>query len=256
MGMLALDLPARPWIVGHRGVREEAPENTVASLRAAVAQKADMVELDLQLTNDDQLVLFHDPSIRVAKEKLEWVGRLTLEEIKRCRPVWGRKGQERAYEVSTLAEVLEAAPAGLPLNLEIKGYEGGKQAAVLADALAEAIAGREQILVSSFNGPVLAEVKKRLPDLPLAPLGGLTARWEDLVGLARRLDAFSIHIDRRLAGALARKGSLDEPRAKERPVLAYTVNRATEARRLLRSGVAGFFTDHPGELRGHLEGRK
>jgi glycerophosphoryl diester phosphodiesterase len=229
--MRAPALPQGPWIVGHRGLREDVPENTVASV----------------------LVVFHDLSIGVAEGQSEWVGRMSLEEIKRCRPVWKRQGREREYEVPTLVEVLAAAPPGLPLNLEIKQYDAARDPAAVVEALAGAIEGRDQVLVSSFDGAILVAVRESLADLPLAPLGGRTANWVELVELARRLDAFSIHIDRRLAGALASKGRLDEPEAKERPLLVYTVNRAAEARRLLRSGVAGLFTDHPGALRAELE---
>ena len=62
--MLALDLPAPPWIVGHRGVRGSAPENTVEAMLQAVSQGADMVELDLQLTSDGRWVVFHDATRR------------------------------------------------------------------------------------------------------------------------------------------------------------------------------------------------
>ena len=147
---------------------------------------------------------------------------------------------------------MAAAPAELPLNLEIKRYDLGEDPAELIDTLAKTIAGRAGVLLSSFDWPVLGEVRKRLPCLPLAPLGGLTANWDDLVEMARLLDAYSIHIHRGLAAGLGRQGLLDEPAAKERPILVYTVNRVAEAETLLGFGVAGFFTDRPGELREQL----
>ncbi len=247
-----LGLPPPPWIVGHRGTSDAVPENTVESLRQAVAQKADMVELDLQLTRDGELVVHHDLAISISEKERRPVGHMTLEEVKRCRPVWKREGQALAYEIPTLGEVLAAAPAELPLNLEIKRYDPGADPARLIETLAEAIAGRDRVLVSSFDRPVLAEIRRRMPELPLAPLGGRTAEWAELVELGRRLDAFSIHIHRSLAASLGRRGELEPPAAKERPILAYTVNTVPEARRLLRLGVSGLFTDRPGELRDRL----
>lgn len=251
--MPTLDLPERPWLVGHRGVREVAPENTAASVREAVEQGADMVEIDLQLTRDGQLVVYHDQWIGDSRKEDRRIGVLTLEQVKRCRPVWSHAGRGRAYEVATLAEVLEATPEGLPLNLEIKRYGTGRDPSELAGALGRAIADRDQVLVSSFDGAVLVAVRKSLPDLPLAPLGRRTGQWQALVELARRLEAFSIHVDRRLAGALGAEGLLDDPEVEGRPILAYTVNDAAEAEQLLRFGVSGFFTDHPGALRAQLE---
>ena len=250
--MPGLGLPPPPWIVGHRGTREAVPENTVDSVLDAVAQKADMVELDLQLTRDGELVVHHDLAVRVSEQERLQVGRLTLEEVKRCRPVWRREGRESPYEIPTLGEVLAAAPAELPLNLEIKRYDRTADPAGIIEVLAAAIAGRERVLISSFDAPVLAGVRRRLPHIPLAPLGGRTAVWAELVGLARRLDAFSVHIHRSMAASLGRRGELETPAAKERPILAYTVNGAPEARRLLRLGVSGLFSDRPGELRDRL----
>ncbi|MBK9249726.1 MAG: hypothetical protein IPM69_16815 [Ignavibacteria bacterium] len=48
------------FVVGHRGSSGTAPENTLASVREALSAGADMVELDVQLTADHEIVVFHD----------------------------------------------------------------------------------------------------------------------------------------------------------------------------------------------------
>lgn len=50
----------RPLLVGHRGAMDVAPENTMASFEAGLAGGADIIELDVQLTADKQVILFHD----------------------------------------------------------------------------------------------------------------------------------------------------------------------------------------------------
>ncbi len=54
----------RPLLVGHRGAMEVAPENTIVSFEAGIAGGADIVELDVQLTADKQVILFHDDDLR------------------------------------------------------------------------------------------------------------------------------------------------------------------------------------------------
>ena len=49
----------RPAIVGHRGARALAPENTIAGIDAAIAAGADAVELDVRRDSDGRLVLAH-----------------------------------------------------------------------------------------------------------------------------------------------------------------------------------------------------
>ncbi|MFQ5350776.1 MAG: glycerophosphodiester phosphodiesterase, partial [Thermoanaerobaculia bacterium] len=206
--MPELDLPEPPWIVGHRGVGGDVPENTVESVLEAAAQKADMVELDLQLTGDSELVVYHDLAVRLSDERSKPVTRLTREERRRARLIWKPRGVAVEYRIPTLAEVLEAAPAELPLNLEIKRWDRRIDPGEMLDQLGEAIAGRVGILVSSFDWTILPEVREKIPGLPLAPLGGRGAEWDEIVELARRLDAFSIHLNRHLATALGRRGTL------------------------------------------------
>ena len=58
------DLRARkngnPLVVGHRGAMAVAPGNTMAGLAAGLARGADILELDVQLSADRQIMLFHD----------------------------------------------------------------------------------------------------------------------------------------------------------------------------------------------------
>lgn len=50
-------------LVGHRGLMARYPENTLASLRAALDAGADWVEFDVQMNADGQLYLMHDASL-------------------------------------------------------------------------------------------------------------------------------------------------------------------------------------------------
>ena len=56
-------LPPPPLVVAHRGYSAAAPENTLPALHAAVEAGADGVEIDLQITKDGVVVLFHDPEL-------------------------------------------------------------------------------------------------------------------------------------------------------------------------------------------------
>src|SRR5512137_1702980 len=60
--VILLDPLARP-VIGHRGNRAFAPENTLESLLEAVALGADALEFDLRVSSDGQLVVFHDPTL-------------------------------------------------------------------------------------------------------------------------------------------------------------------------------------------------
>ena len=50
-------------IWAHRGASGYAPENTLESFELAIEQKADGIELDVQMTKDGELVVIHDETI-------------------------------------------------------------------------------------------------------------------------------------------------------------------------------------------------
>jgi len=232
-------LPAPPWIAGHRGSEPEL-ENTLASCRRAVADGADLIEVDVQVTRDDRLVLFHDTTL----ERLAGGDPRRIEELPEAalRRVALRDGEHRAppSRIPSLEELFASLPAGFPVNLEAKRFaaDPGK----LARALAGTLAGRPNVLVSSFDEPLLEELRRQAPVLPLAPLAArLDAAVRELAG---RLGAWSLH--------LGEAPEADLLRALPWPVLVYTVNEGPLARQLLARGVAGLFTDRPGWLRREL----
>ena len=54
---------APPLVIGHRGAPLIAPENSLASFSAAQQSGADAVELDLRITADGAIVIFHDAQL-------------------------------------------------------------------------------------------------------------------------------------------------------------------------------------------------
>ena len=65
----------------HRGASAYAPENTLEAFRLAAGQKADGVELDVQLSKDGELVVIHDETIDRVSDGSGYVRDYTLEEL-------------------------------------------------------------------------------------------------------------------------------------------------------------------------------
>ncbi len=219
-----------PWIIGHRGVAGEALENSLPSLLRAVDQHADMIELDVQLTGDGELAVFHDWDLERLAGQTEVVEESSLERL-----------VELFDAISTLDEVFEALPTEQPLNVELKRRHARPQA--FAERLAVALSDRPRILLSSFDWRLLEAARAVLPDRPVAPLGNESG--PDLLEAAARLDAWSVNCHHDLADHELIEGA-------NRPVLVYTVNDHDQARALFDRGVAGVFTDIPGALRREL----
>ena len=104
----------------HRGASAYAPENTLEAFRLAAEQKADGVELDVQLSKDGELVVIHDETIDRVSDGSGYVRDYTLEELKRFH--FNRLHPEYAdARIPTLAEVYELLkPTGLEINVDRK----------------------------------------------------------------------------------------------------------------------------------------
>lgn len=227
-------LPPPPWIIAHRGDSFHWPENTVAALRAAVERGAHAAEVDLQLTRDGRLVVFHDWDTRRRTGRAGIVEALARSDLDDLRIANSGEG------IPCLEEMLAALPEAFPLNLELKRRNADPSR--LTDVLLEAIEGRAAIWVSSFDLDLLRMIRGRAPALALAPLEDRSP--SAIVEVARDLDAVSVHVHRRLVGdeLIARS------REAGRSLLVYTVNDVGEASRLFEQGVAGIFTDDPGTM--------
>ena len=125
--MILLDPRARP-VIGHRGNRAHAPENTLESLREAVALGVDAVEFDLRVSLDGTLVVMHDPTLDQTTDGSGPVALRTVAELKRLdagarfTPDGGRTfpWRGRGVSVPTFDELIESLPRELPCIVELK----------------------------------------------------------------------------------------------------------------------------------------
>jgi glycerophosphoryl diester phosphodiesterase len=156
--MILLDPAAKP-VVAHRGYAAHAPENTLEALRRAVIAGADALEIDVQLTRDGHVVLFHDLTVDRTTNGRGAVAALTLAELRRLDAGYrfsadgGRSfpWRARGVVVPTLGEVLEEF-AHMPLIIELKTVP----AAPVARRLLERHAAASRTLVGSFFDRALA----------------------------------------------------------------------------------------------------
>ena len=110
----------KPLIWGHRGASAYAPENTLFAFQKAVEQKADGVELDIQLTKDGHIVVIHDEWIDRTSDGKGWVKDMTLAELRRFN--YNRTHPEYEHaDIPTMEEVLDLLkPTDLTIDIELK----------------------------------------------------------------------------------------------------------------------------------------
>jgi len=113
----AADPPVRPTVIGHRGLVQSAPENTLAGFRACLGLRVGF-EWDVRRTKDGQLVCLHDETVDRTTSGKGRLADLTLAELRRLdagRWFDAAFAEERVPQVEEVLEVLARSPpeAGL-----------------------------------------------------------------------------------------------------------------------------------------------
>lgn len=142
----------RPLIWAHKGASVRAPENTLPAFTEAVELGADGVELDVQLSADDELVVCHDETVDRTSNGHGWIRDLALSQLRELDFSGGRDGFA-GTPIPTLREVLELLrPTGLNVNIELKNavlpYPGMEQRVV--DLVGET-GMNSRVIYSTFN---------------------------------------------------------------------------------------------------------
>lgn len=252
-----------PRILGHRGARLLAPENTLPGFRAAISEGADGVELDVRRTADQVLVCLHDAGLGRTTNGRGPVREHTLAEVRRLDAGGsprrnGHHGGQESIRVPTLTEALDSLPSSALVDVEVKcrgqGPDGPAQVADLLAATLEGRFDRDRVLVSSFSRklvaaavPALEGISVGLISSALVPLGR-ALRGAELCGcsvLAAQASAYFGPMAK-LAAARAVDAGFQ--------LLAWTVDDPETARRLADLGVGVIVSDRPGELRRALDG--
>lgn len=224
----------RPMVMGHRGARGLAPENTLASVREALNAGVDWIEIDVWNV-DGELVVIHDQRVDRTTNGVGYVQDFSLHDLRML-------DAGDCQRVPLLEEVIELVDGRCGLNVELKGTDCADAA---VDSVNAAIRSgrwtREQFLLSSFDHSQLARVKALDERIRTGLL--LCGAPVDLANYAQSLGVWSVHFSL----DFARADWVEEVQAAGLWAFVYTVNDQADAARLYEMNIDGIFTDYPVE---------
>ena len=249
MASLGLGRFVAPRLIGHRGAAALAPENTLASIRAAAESGVSWVEVDAKLSRDRVPMLMHDATLERTTTAQGPVADLTAAELGRL-DAGSRFAPRFAGEpVPSLMQCLsECRALGLGLDLEIKpdkGSEAATAAAVLSVLDKAGWTAADPILITSFAIQSLRVVRDYAPTFQRGLLiWKFTEGWQDAARDLGAVAVISDHKSLQTADDVARiadGGWIP---------MTYTVNDRARAAELYAWGIDGIVTDDPPTLRG------
>ena len=253
---------AQPTIIGHRGSGGLSPENTVAGFAQARDFGADLFEVDVQLSSDGEIFLFHDATgartTNVAEVFPERAGdpitSFTAAELGMLDAGSYFGGAFAGEPIPNLRDAALVTTPRTGINIELKSPENSPGVeAKLAEALGEKrywqrLIARDQIVVSSFDEASLRAFHDLMPQIPVvligavpddAALAGLAEWTEGLVTNYRTMNPADV------ARVHAAGLTLD----------VYTVNSVEAMQEMTALGVDTIITDFPGVLAAVQQGR-
>jgi glycerophosphoryl diester phosphodiesterase len=244
------DATKLPLILAHRGASSAAPENTLAAFRLAIAQGADGVELDVQLTRDGVAVVMHD---RTLKRTAGLRRRVSSIEASRVAELDCGSWFDARYcgeRIPTLRQVLELFDDRYVVNLELKAGRGAE----LVDAVVEIVRARgafERVVLSSFDHRLVRRARDVAPEIARATLmHPLDVGMPSRAALA--VDAAAVVLSRRQL----RRDRVDDAHRRDLAVVVYTVDAPRDVARCARFGVDAIITNDPAGTRRLLEAHR
>lgn len=252
---------AEPFVTAHRGASAYAPENTLAAVRLGVEMGADMVEIDVRRTKEDELVAVHDATLarttnaeQVYPHRAPWrVDDFTLAELAKLDAGGWKAPRYAGEQVSTLSEVLQTlAEAKVGLMLEVKepsrypGIARNIMTELSTDPYWRHATDPQRLLIVSSDSTFQRALHQLAPRYPIGLIG--TPRRGDVRALADWADFVNVEhteLDPDLVDRIHAAGMSTAP---------WTVDRPADMRRMVGYRVDGITTNRPDVLRSVLDG--
>ncbi|WP_376797108.1 glycerophosphodiester phosphodiesterase [Thermogemmatispora sp.] len=241
--------------IAHRGGALLAPENTLAAFRQALALPVDAIELDVQMSRDGQLIVFHDATVERLTEGRGNILDLDFAYL-RALNVAARYpgGWPEPERIPTLREVLELIKGRRRIWIEIKPSRRGSvygRYPGIAEAVVQELERSDmlsQAVVISFDWYLLPELRRLKPEIET---GAILSEdiWDPQAGQA--LDTLLEQVRELGCSWLDVEVSLVQPQL---PALVHayglklgvwTVNSLEGLQRLAASGVDALTSDRP-----------
>jgi len=230
--------PGNPLVIAHRGASKLHRENTLEAFEAAIDLGADAIEFDVRRCRDGIMVVHHNARVPHSYRR---ISHLEYADVLRY-------AKRQKYHVPTLEETLQLCAGRIALDIELK--EAGYESDVVA--LARRYVPVRQLLFKSFDENCVAALRAACAQATIGLLVGAGTGGSMRAGLKRRsilvrmqqtgADIACLNWNRVTAHQTARL------KAAGFLIFAWTVNRRSVARRLIRLGVDGLIGDRPDRL--------
>ncbi len=231
-------------IAAHRGDAENAPENTLPAVKNALAKGVQSVEIDVQLTSDEVVVLHHDQTLKRLAGSQQLVSGLTYEELQQIPLGYDHEG-EPVY-ASTLSEVLaevkESSNRAM-LLIDLKPYGQSESLVNEVVKLIEWYEMEDLVHIQAFDQSALLQIRQLNPQIKIGQVMFFA------LGNLLQLDVDFYTIEQ----TMLTESFVNRAHRNGREVWVWTVNSKNSMKEVLSYKVDGIITDYPALAQSMIE---
>ncbi len=213
--------------IGHRGVRGEAPENTIKAFQTAIALGVNAIEFDVRQTKDDKLIIFHDPNFKKLAGVKARVSSLSLAQVKELKV--------EGEEIPTLDQTLTFINKKVEkILIELK--EDGTEKKVLDTVKKHKL--KERVVIISFHEKALRSI--RILDKKIET-GLIYVVHPNPIKKAKELKASYLLPMYKFVHSK----NIEKAHKEGLKVSVWTINNKQEIKEYIQKGVDGIGSDNP-----------
>ena len=240
-------------IIAHRGASAVAPENTLAAFKEAIRVGADMIELDVRLSRDGEVMVFHDQDLSRTTDGNGPVEKRILAELRKLDAGSWFSDEFIEEGIPTLQEVIRTIfPSRVELCIEIKIDPGREELRdkLVTDTLkiVEQTHFQDRTIIVSFDRKSIRLSKASCPEIRTGLIFNQEKVWaecaeEKYAGIDSLSVCWNIVTAPRVAAA----------HLAGRKVIAWTIDREKELYQVLPLTIDALASNNPGWLIGALK---
>ncbi len=243
LAMILYGMPSQaqsPLIIAHRGASHEAPENTLAAVKAAWEKNIPAAEIDIHLSADGKILVMHDKNTSRTTGVSYVLAKTPAATLRTLDAGSWKDPAFRGERIPFLEEVLATIPDRGCLFIEIKC--GPEVIPVLKKVLDES-GRKERVAIIGFDFKVVSLAKESMPSIPVYYLKyTLKGRYNKSL-IRKTREAGLDGLDLRYKGI--RPSFVEAVHRAGMKLYAWTVDDPETAKELSAMGVDGITTNRP-----------
>lgn len=251
-------------IQAHRGGRGYFPENTLSAFSYVMKNNINILELDIQLTKDNEIVIYHDKNINniICDGESYPIKELTLEQIKKydcgskINPEYKTQTIKNGEKIPTLRELFNLVENdykynNIKFNIEIKTNEkedNNEEVIKFTKILINLINNynlKNNVIIQSFDIRVLKAIKNIDNSFITSYLIEDKVIDDNIIGIIKDLNINIISPDYKLLN----KNIVEKIKKNNISIIAWTINNKEILNKMIFYNINGIITDYPIEIK-------